>query len=192
MVFTRIVASLVVTSLNSSDHHSISAGVPQDAIWPPLFFDLYIHLLPRIQKHCLTVGYADGHTFVITIPRKEDHNIVAAHLNADLAALCEYGTQWNIKFATSKNFSLVVSLKSDISNHPPLFLNAVCIPEVSLNAVCIPEMSSVKVLDLYLTLLLPGRNILTMLYVVGRNAWASCIAVDFYLEVKGIATLYKS
>ena len=66
-----------------------------------------------------------------TIPHKDNRVTVAAHLNADLAALCEYGHHWNIKFAPSKTFSLVVSLKSDFSNHPPLFLNDVHIPEVS-------------------------------------------------------------
>ena len=122
----------VVTPLDSSDHHSISAGVPQGAIWSPLLFNLYIRLLPRIPKDNLVIdGYADDHTLAIIIPRKEDCAIAAARLSADLAALCEYGTYWKIEFAPLKTFSLIVSLKSDISNHPPLYLNAVRIPEVS-------------------------------------------------------------
>ena len=84
------------------------------------------------------VGYADDHTLLTTIPNKDDRATAAVHLIADLAALCEYGYHWNIEFSLLKTFSLVVSLKSDISNHPPLFLNDVRIPEVS----------SVKVLGL--------------------------------------------
>jgi len=118
----------VVTPLDSSDHHSISADVPQGAIWSPLLFNLYICLLPRIPKDNLVIGYANDHTLAVIIPRKEDRAIATARLNADL---CEYGTYWNIEFAPLKTFSLIVSLKSDISNHPPLYLNAVRIPEVS-------------------------------------------------------------
>ena len=76
----------VVTPLDSSDHHSISAGVPQGAIWSPLLFNLYIRLLPRIPKHSLVIGYADDHTLAIIIPRKEDRAIATACLSADLAA----------------------------------------------------------------------------------------------------------
>ena len=75
--------------------------------------------------------HADDHTLAITIPHKKDHTIAAAHLNADLAALREYGTYWSIKFVPLQAFPLVVSLKSDISNHSPLYLNTVCILEVS-------------------------------------------------------------
>ena len=81
----------------------------------PLLFNLYIRLLPGIPQHSLVIGYADDHTLAITILHKEERAIAAAHLNADLAALCEYGTYWNIEFAPLKTFSLVVS---DISNHP--------------------------------------------------------------------------
>ena len=77
------------------------------------------------------VGYADDHTLLTTIPHKDDCVTAAAQLNADLAALCKYGHHWNIKFTPSKTFSLVVSLKSDISNHPALFLDGIQIPDVS-------------------------------------------------------------
>ena len=77
------------------------------------------------------VGYADDHTLLTTIPHKDDCATAAAQLNPDLAALCEYSHPRNIKLAPLKTFSLVVSLKSDISNHPPLFFNGIQIPEVS-------------------------------------------------------------
>ena len=52
---------------------------------------LYIRLLPSIIKHSLVVGYADDHTLLMTIPTKDICGIAADHLNADLAALHEYG-----------------------------------------------------------------------------------------------------
>ena len=49
----------VVTPLDSSDLHPVSAGVPQGPVWSPLLFNLYIRLLPSIPKYCVVVGYAD-------------------------------------------------------------------------------------------------------------------------------------
>ena len=111
----------VVTSLDTSDIYPISTGDLQDAIWLPLLFNLYIHLLPSVVKHSLVVGYADDHTLLITIPHKNDCTAAADHLNAALTALYKYSQPWNIIFAPVKTSSLVVSLKSNVSSHPPLF-----------------------------------------------------------------------
>ena len=62
----------VVTPLESSDLHPVTAGVPQGAIWSPLLFNLYIHLLPTVVEHCMIVGYADDHTLLKIIPDKSD------------------------------------------------------------------------------------------------------------------------
>ena len=64
----------------------------------------YIRLLPSVPRHCLVVGYADDHTLLTTIPHKDNHVTAAAQLNADLAALCEYGHHWNVKFTPQKTF----------------------------------------------------------------------------------------
>ena len=77
------------------------------------------------------VDYADDYTLLTTIPHKDNRATAAAQLNADLAALCEYGHHRNIKFVPLKTFSLVVSLKLNIFNHPPLFLDGIQITEVS-------------------------------------------------------------
>ena len=71
----------VVTSLDTSDIYPISTGDLQDAIWSPLLFNLYIHLLPSVVKYSLVVGYADDHTLLITIPHKNDCTAAADHLN---------------------------------------------------------------------------------------------------------------
>jgi len=83
----------VITRINALKllphwHHSISAG-------SHLLSNIYIHLLPGIH---LAVRYADDHMLVITIPHKEYHIV------ADLAALCEYWSCWNIEFASVKIF----------------------------------------------------------------------------------------
>ena len=52
-------------------------------------------------------------------------------LNTNLDALYHFGHSWNIEFAPSKTSSLIVSLKSNTSEHPPM----TCISEVSSNDV---------------------------------------------------------
>lgn len=73
-----------------SDLYPVSPGVPQSTIWSPLLFNLYV-LLPYVSKYRSVVGYADDHTLFKTISSKDNRITAAAHLNADLAVLCEYG-----------------------------------------------------------------------------------------------------
>ena len=106
----------VVTSVDSYELYSISAVAPQGAIWSLLLFNLYIQLFPTVVKHCSIIGYADDHTLLKIIPQKSDHYNAATQLN-------QFGHPWNIEFTPYKTFSLIISLKTNISEHPPLFLN---------------------------------------------------------------------
>ena len=81
----------VVTPLESSDLHPVTAGVPQGAIWFPLLFNLYIHLLPTVVKHCLIMGYADDHTLLKIIQDKSDRFTAASQMNEDLQAISQFG-----------------------------------------------------------------------------------------------------
>ena len=107
--------------------------------------------LDSSDLHPVSAG-VDDHTLLTTISHKDNRATAATHLNADLAALCEYGHHWNIEFAALKTFSLVVSLESNPSNHPPLFLNDV--HEGNIWVSCI-------VVNLYLEVraLLPFTNL---------------------------------
>ena len=80
-------------------------------------------------------GYADDYTLLTIISNKTDCFATAIDLSADLATLCEYGHPWNIQFAPQKTSSMLISLKSEISDHPPLFLNNTSIPKVSSTKV---------------------------------------------------------
>ena len=57
----------------------------------------------------------------------------ADEINTDLVALSQFGKQWPwfMDFAPLKTKSLLISLKRDTMDHPPLFLNNCPIGEVS-------------------------------------------------------------
>ena len=101
---------------------------------------------------------------------------VAYYLNADLTALYKYGQPWNVIFAPAKTSSLVVSLKSDVSSHPPLFLNNIQIPEV--NSKCS---------DLLLTLLSYRQC-----FELWTTMFRSVISLPIIFECQDNFTLYKS
>ena len=54
----------VVISLDSSNLHPVTAGVPQGTIWSPPLINFYIRKLPTVVEHSLIVGYADDHSLL--------------------------------------------------------------------------------------------------------------------------------
>ena len=172
----------VVTSSDSSDLCRTSAGVLQGAIWSPLLFNLYVRLLPSVIKHSLVVGYADDHTLLMTIPAKNDRVVAANHLNADLTALYEYGKPWNIIFAPAKTSSLIISLKSGMSEHPPLFLND----------IQIPETTSVKVLGFTFDSSFTWQKHIDNVLKRGRQRLGQLYRCRSLFDHQDISLLYKS
>ena len=111
----------VATAEGQSSILTVSAGVPQGAIWSPLLFNLYIQFLPSVVRFSSVIGYANDHTLLKIIPQKlEDHLGAADELNTDLEALFQFGQQWFMDFAPLKTKALLISLKRDILDHTPL------------------------------------------------------------------------
>ena len=92
-------------------------------------FNLYICYLPT---HCTLLQYADDSTLIMVVPSKEDRIIAADEMNADLARIHLWGQMWNVNFEPAKCHSLCVSLKRDITLHPPLFMATLPIKEVDV------------------------------------------------------------
>ena len=76
--------------MDSSDLYSVTAGVPQGAIWSPPLFNLYIRQLPTVVGNSLLVGYADDHSLLKIIPDKSDRFAAACQLNDDLQSLSQF------------------------------------------------------------------------------------------------------
>ena len=86
-----------------------------------------------LKKTCGTQVLFIRTSLLKIIPDKTDRIAAASDLNCDLAALYHFGLTWQIKFASNKTCSLLISLKHDLqsSPHPPLFLNDSVISETS-------------------------------------------------------------
>ena len=108
----------MVTFQDSSNLYPVTAGVPQGDIWSAPLFNLYIHQLPNVVKHFMIVGYADGHILLKIIPDKSYRLTATSQLNDVLVAISQFGKVWQIKFAPNKTFSLLISLKHDLSSCP--------------------------------------------------------------------------
>ena len=89
----------VATADGQSSTLTVSAGVPQGAVWSPLLFNLYIRFLPSVVQFSSVIGYADDHTLLKIIPLKQDRLRATDELNTDLTALFQFGQQWFMDFA---------------------------------------------------------------------------------------------
>ena len=161
---------------------AVSAGVPQGAIWSPLFFNLYICLLPSVVNFSSVIGYADDHTLLKVIPLKSDWLRAADELNTDLVALSQFGKQWFMDFAPSKTRSLIISLKHDIIDHPPLFLNDCPIVEVS----------SLKILGFVFDSSFTWGPHVDMIVSRAKQRLAQLCRLSPILDPAGLSVMYKS
>ena len=112
-----------------SSLYPVTAGVPQGGVRSPMLFNLYVCHLPSQLHSYLLVSYADNSTRLKIIPTKELRLSAAAEINADLCQVTDWGRRWHIEFEPSKSHTICVSLKRDIEEHPPLFMNDVLISE---------------------------------------------------------------
>ena len=119
----------VVANGQDSSLYPITAGIPQGGVWSPMLFNLYVHHLPSQLKSCLMVSYADDSTLLKAIPTKDLRLSAAAEINADLCSIADWGRRWHIEFEPLKSSAICVSLKRDVEEHPPLFMNGVLIKE---------------------------------------------------------------
>ena len=172
----------VVAHGNTSSRRSFTAGLPQDGIWSPMLFNLYIRHLPTQILHCAFLQYADDSTLIKVVPLKDDRIAAADEMNADLVRICSWGRMWNINFEPAKCHSLCVSLKRDTDSHPPLFMATLLIEEVDV----------LKILGVYFDRKLTWGHMIDQLTVCCRQRLGALFRVREYLGQGGLAVAYKS
>ena len=116
------------------------------------------------------------------IPLKSDCGNAAAQLNEDLKVLCQFGLPRNIEFAPHKTFSLIVSLKSGVSEHPPLFLNNCRISEVT----------STKILGFTFDSSFTWRDHIEEVLTCGKQRLGQLYRCHSFLNPHDLSTFYKS
>ena len=94
-----------------------------------MLFNLYVRHLPSQPSSCLLVSYADDSTLLKVIPTKDLRLSAAVEINADLCSIADWGRRWHIEFEPLKSNAICASLKRDVEEHPPLFMNGVLIKE---------------------------------------------------------------
>ena len=75
------------------------------------------------------MSYADDSTLLKVIPTKDLRLSAAVEINADLCSIADWGRRWHIEFEPLKSNAICASLKHDVEEHPPLFMNGMLIKE---------------------------------------------------------------
>ena len=79
--------------------------------------------------------YADDYTLLKVIPTKDLRLNAAAEINVDFCRIVDWERNWHIECEPLKTNSTCVSLKRDIEEHTPVFMNNVLIRESKVLSV---------------------------------------------------------
>ena len=109
----------VILGGKQSSWGSIKAGVPQGSILGPLLFLVYINDITNVVNNNIRL-FADDTTIFITV---DDPANAAAELNSDLQNINNWANTWLVMFSPPKTESMLVSLRQNTVNQPPLFFN---------------------------------------------------------------------
>ena len=95
-----------------SEEGQVTSGVPQGSVVGPIFFLIYINDMPDYTKYSTLRLFADDTIIYLSINSNED----CEKLQADLAALEKWGSDWQMEFHPSKCFvELRVTRKKNIT-----------------------------------------------------------------------------
>ena len=104
------------------------AGVPQGSVLGPLLFLIYLNDITHIIKNCQITMFADDTSLFIEV---ENRAQAAVKINDDLAAVSQWAKRWLVSFSPPKSESLIISNKSRLEEHPPIYMDGRMITEVT-------------------------------------------------------------
>jgi hypothetical protein len=110
----------VVINGQVSDWGRVGAGVPQGSVLGPLLFLIFINDLTHVIRHCEIRLFADDTCLFIEVnDPTETHN----QLQADLEYIQKWSEDWLVNFSPAKSKELILSLKRNKPDHPPVNLD---------------------------------------------------------------------
>ena len=118
----------VIINGQRSHLSKIKAGVPQGSVLGPLLFLVFINDLTDVINHCKIRLFADDTCLFITVDNNRD--ISARLINTDLKAIELWANKWLVSFSAPKTKSMIISYKTDLENHPPIYLHDIQIETV--------------------------------------------------------------
>ena len=89
-----------------SDWATVIRGVPQGYVLGALLFSIYMNNLPETMCHPQIALFADDIVMYVT---NVDAVLVQAHINSDLALLCQWATTNGFRINISKCQSMVLA-----------------------------------------------------------------------------------
>ena len=130
----------VVVNGQSSQSHSINAGVPQGSIIGPTLFLLFINDLPNHIINSMVDIYADDTTIYRCTSKNVDDEKVASDLSSDLENVVEWGKTWHVSFNPSKTKLVTFHHKRGIVQFNPVQMDQVVLE----NSPCLERLLGLK------------------------------------------------
>ena len=107
----------MVINCSNSDWLSINAGVPQESILALLLFKIVINDIVQDIDAQIKL-FADDTSLYL-----DDRIETAETLNGDLDKVHIWSEKWLVKFSPQKNEIMILSMKNNKPNYPPLIMN---------------------------------------------------------------------
>ena len=117
---------VVIPNAESNWSH-INAGVPQGSILGPLLFLIFINDIVK-DIHANIRLFADDTSLYVVVDNPVN---AAAILNSDLERINKWAKTWLVCFNPKKTESMIISRKTNTTQHPPVYMDNVAISEVT-------------------------------------------------------------
>jgi hypothetical protein len=118
----------VVLNGQMSSWALVMAGVPQGSVLGTLLFLIYLNDITHVVKHCQIRMFADDTSLFIEV---DDRVEAANKVNEDLTAISLWAKSWLVTFSPPKSESLIISNKTRIEEHPPIYMDGRVLTEVT-------------------------------------------------------------